>query len=345
MKRWGTLASTLAGGNQLSYEQSRQVMRAIMSGRMDEIRLAAFLSMLTVRGADVDELGGLADEMQSFAESIDLPDDVVDIVGTGGDGAQTVNVSTMASIVIAAAGFPVVKHGNRASTSRSGSADVLEALGVNLNLSPEKIVEAFDKVGIAFLFANNFHPSMRYAARVRRELGFPTVFNVLGPLTNPVRPTVSVVGVASESAAPLVAGVFQQRGTSAFVFRGDDQGLDELTTVEPATIWEIRGGESVKSVIDPAAELGLPRAELSELKGGGPEQNADVARSVFAGEQGPIADAVALNAALGIIAASNPQEDLSLPERLRAAYGSAQEVLQNGDAALKLDQWVSASQG
>lgn len=351
MSSWSSIAPVLAGGGRLSYRQSRRMMQEVMSGIVDDVQLAAFLSLLTLRGADVAELRGLADEMQEHAESIDLPHDVVDIVGTGGDGAQTVNISTMASVVIAAAGFPVVKHGNRASTSKSGSADVLEALGVNLELSAQELVQAFDECGIAFLFANKFHPSMRYAARVRRDLGFPTVFNILGPLTNPARPTASVVGVAREKMAPLVAGVFQQRGTSAFVFRGTRYGLDELSTVEPAVVWEAHDGNLVQSVIDPARLLGLKQADLSELKGGGPQENAQVARDVFEGAPGPIAQSVALNAAMGIIAAQEqagsgspaPGPTGPLEDRLVAAYEVAWSTMEDGLASAKLDAWVRAT--
>ena len=362
MTLWTSIAPVLATGGRLTYDQSRSMMGEVMSGVVDDDQLAAFLSFITLRGVDVTELRGLADEMQANARQIDLPHNVVDIVGTGGDGAQTVNISTMASVVIAAAGFPVVKHGNRASTSKSGSADVLEALGVNLELSPREIVGAFDECGIAFLFANNFHPSMRYAARVRRDLGFPTVFNILGPLTNPARPAASAVGVARESMAPLVAGVFQQRGTSAFVFRGTEVGLDELSTIEPAEIWETRNGHLTESVIDPALLLDLPRAELRQLRGGGPAENARVARAVFDGAPGPIADAVALNAAIGIVAAEGQAEAgetswvvgqdeegvsrdalVSLEDRLIDAYTKARTALEDGAAAAKLDAWVNAT--
>lgn len=342
MRAWGQIAPDLARGQRLTYEDSRQLMRAIMTGALDEVRLSALLAILAVRGVDVPELRGLADEMRSLALHVDLPRQVVDIVGTGGDGANTANISTMAAIVVAAAGLPVVKHGNRASTSACGSADVLEALGVNLDLDLPAVERVFRETGIVFLFANLFHPSMRYAARVRRELGFPTVFNILGPLTNPARPDISVVGVAREGAAPLVAGVFAERGTSAFVFRGAELGLDELSTVEPANLWEVRNSEVSHRLIDPAEIIGARRATVEDLRGGSPAQNAVIAESVLSGEESAVGEAVALNAAVALMAAD---VDLQGPfeNRLQNAYSRSQEVLRSGLAKQKLQDWVDAT--
>ncbi len=348
---WDQVAPLLAGGGTLEYEQARSLMRSIMDGELDEALLAAFLSIMAVRGVAVSELLGLADQMQAGSEKIDLPSDVVDVVGTGGDEAGTVNISTMAAILLAAAGYPVVKHGNRASTSSSGSADVLEALGVQLAAKNDAIIEAFNEVGIAFLFANKFHPSMRHAARVRRVLGFPTAFNVLGPLTNPVAPHASVVGVARKEAAPLVSGVFAERGTNAFVMRGENVGLDELTTVEPSRLWIIQGGEVTEHVVNPAETLGLEEATLGDLVGGGPEDNAAIARSLFEGERGPIFDAVALNAALGIMAsdvasgrsAANWHDQAQFNRGLAGAFEVASETLASGVAGDTVERWVEAT--
>ncbi|MFT0763188.1 anthranilate phosphoribosyltransferase [Actinomyces sp. F1_1611] len=347
MNQWSELAGDLVAGAELDYQSAYRLMDQIMAGELGEIRLASLLSLLAMRGPATDELHGLADAMRDNARRIGLPRAAVDIVGTGGDQAHTVNISTMAAIVVAAAGYPVVKHGNRASTSASGSADVLEALGVNLQLDPEQIVDVFDRVGIAFLFANNFHPSMRYAAATRRELGFPTVFNVLGPLTNPARPQASAIGVAKETIAPLVAGVFARRGTSAWVFRGAERGLDEITTTEPVQVWRTVGNQVQEEVFDPAAEFGLPRAALSDLRGGSPEHNAKVAREILAGESSPAADAVALNAAAGIVAARGIDSPLTgnAVEQLGSALSQAQEVLSSGAALNLLDRWVAASRG
>lgn len=358
MTQWAQLAPILASGNDLTYEQSRDLMALIMGGELGEVRLSAFLSMVAVRGIAVNELHGLADQMQAEAQRIDLPSESVDIVGTGGDGAHTVNISTMAAIVIAAAGYPVVKHGNRASTSSSGSADLLEALGVDLNLSNQQIRRSFQEANIAFLFANKFHPSMRHAARVRRDLGFPTAFNVLGPLTNPAKPGASAVGVARAEAAPLVAGVFAQRGSSAFVFRGLETGLDEISTVEDARIWAVQDGQVLEVDVNPSSLLNIPRATLEDLRGGDAQENARVAHQVFSGKEGPIADAVALNAALGMMAATGSglvpegeavfsQTDWTQPEALkqglREGYARAMDILTSGGAAQTLQNWVAAT--
>ncbi len=358
MASWAQLAPLLASGEDLSYEQSRDVMASIMSGELGEVRLSAFLSMLAVRGLAVNELHGLADQMQAEARRIDLPSDAVDIVGTGGDGAHTVNISTMAAIVIAAAGFPVVKHGNRASTSACGSADLLEELGVDLDLDSQAIRRSFAQADIAFLFANKFHPSMRHAARVRRELGFPTAFNVLGPLTNPARPRASAVGVARADAAPLVAGVFAQRHSSALVFRGLERGLDELSTVEPARLWATQNGAIVEMDVDPASLLGLPRSSIDDLRGGDAAHNARVAKEVLAGVGGPAADAVALNAGLGMMAAAgaglsgsggwefsstNWTDPRTLVSGIVEGFARAQEILRSGAAIQTLDTWIAST--
>ncbi len=344
MSRWNDLAGKLTSGATLDYDSSYELMSEVMSGQLGEIRLASLLSVLAVRGVSSDELHGLADAMRDNARQIDLPRTAVDIVGTGGDQADTVNISTMAAIVVAGMGVPVVKHGNRASTSASGSADVLEALGVNLQLSPERIREVYEEVGIAFLFANNFHPSMRFAAVTRRELGFPTVFNVLGPLTNPARPAASAIGVAKAEIAPLVADVFAKRGTSALVFRGASRGLDELTTTEPAQVWQARDGSVSYEEFNPASEFNLETATLEQLRGGNPAENARVARMVLGGQQGPISDAVALNAAAGIVAAKAAEEDRApVAQLLGRSLTEVKDAMARGLPLEALDRWVEAS--
>ncbi len=358
MTLWRELAPRLAGGDRLSYEESRQVMAEIMAGELGEIGLASYLSMVALRGVGVAELRGLADEMRSVAKPIDLPEQVVDIVGTGGDKANTVNISTMAALVIAAAGYPVVKHGNRASTSACGSADLLEELGVDLEMRSSEIIASFGAADIAFLFANKFHPSMRHAARVRRDLGFPTAFNILGPLTNPVRPVASAVGVARRDAAPLVAGVFRERGSSAFVFRGLEVGLDELSPVESAQVWVVSGGEISELEIDPASILGIPRCTVDDLRGGAAAHNAKVAREVFAGAEGPVRNSVAMNAAIGMMAGHaaglpGPLAEVGLEGdwfeadgfavALRAAYEVAEVTLASGATEETLRNWVEVS--
>lgn len=346
MNIWSEVAATLAGGGELEYSQSYRLMDSVMAGELGDVRLASYLSMLALRGIATDELHGMADAMRDRARPIGLPNDVVDIVGTGGDQASTVNISTMAAVVIAATGQPVVKHGNRASTSASGSADALEALGVNLNLDPDAIEQTFSDVGIAFLFANKFHPSMRYAAPVRKSLGFPTAFNVLGPLTNPARPKSSAIGVAHEDVAPLVAGVFARRGDSSLVFRGLTNGLDELSTTEDAGIWEVTEGEIRYSELDCADILGAPRATVADLRGGAPEHNAAVAWRLFQGESGPIRDAVVLNAAAGLVAARNRQPDALDVDLDTKLYQEAQRVrstLDSGAALRTMERWIQVT--
>lgn len=352
MTLWGEVAPGLSQGRQLSYQQARELMRAIMQGELDEVRLASLLSILAVRGITVDELSGLADEMRAGASPISLPSDVVDIVGTGGDRAGTINISTMASVALAAAGQRVVKHGSRASTSLSGAADILEALGVRLDAPPTVIADVFDRTGIAFLFAEQFHPSIRHAAHVRRKLGFPTAFNIVGPLTNPVAPSASVVGVARTEATDLVAGVFARRSTEAFVMRGANFGLDELTTAEPSHMWIVHGGQVSRRMVDAADILGLKQGCLSALQGGGPEQNAAVARKVFSGSEGAAFDAVALNAALGLMAArtsaaGDPRPDWHDSKQFDAglaeSYEQIRATLLDGQAARLLERWAQAS--
>lgn len=342
---WPQLISRLVRSEDLEAEQAAWAMHETMAGQATPIHLASFLVALASKGVASHELAALADAMVDHAVPLAAPTGAVDIVGTGGDMAQTVNISTMSSLVIAAAGHPVVKHGNRASTSRSGSADVLESLGIRLDLSPRAVEEMVHRVGITFCFAQVFHPSMRHAVEARKGLGVPTVFNVLGPITNPGRPAASAVGVADLGMAPLVADVFAGRGTSALVFRGQD-GLDELTVAAPSDVWEVRGGHVARAVLDPAELLGIPRSPIESLRGGTAEDNAQVARELFAGARGPVRDAVSLNAAAGILAARGAQDPAgegSFEERFAAAHEEATRVLDSGEPAAVLERWASAS--
>jgi len=264
----------------------------------------------------------------------------VDIVGTGGDRASTVNISTMASLVVAGAGVRVVKHGNRAASSKCGSADVLEALGVRLDLPPERVQQLASDVGITFCFAQVFHPAMRHAAVPRRELGVATAFNFLGPLTNPAQPDASAIGVADARLAPLVAGVLAARRTSSLVFRGGD-GLDELTTTGPSTVWWVRDGEVTELVLDPL-DLGVPRASMEDLRGADPQFNARVVRELLAGERGPVRDAVLLNAAAALVAAGGRAG--TLEEQMAEAIEEAARSVDSGAAADVLDRWIRATE-
>ena len=334
---WAELTSRVIAGGDLSSTETAWTMDQVMSGETSPVVLAGFLTALATKGESVDELSGFADSMLAHAERVDAPRESVDIVGTGGDRARTVNISTMAAIAIAGAGVAVVKHGNRASSSASGSADILEALGVDLTLGRAEVGRAVGEVGITFLFANLFHPSMRHAAPTRRELGVATAFNVLGPLTNPARPRASAVGVASARHAPLVAGVFANRGTSALVFRGQS-GLDELTTVADNDVWEVRDGVVTHHVVD-ATAFNIPRASLDDLRGAEPAYNAEVARRVLSGEEGIIFDTVMLNAAAGLVAAADDAEG-SLAERLSTAYERVSASVHAGDGMDVLTRWI-----
>jgi len=315
-------------------------MNTIMEGAATPSQIAAFLVALRAKGETVQEIAGLVEAMLENANPLTVRGQTLDIVGTGGDRLNTVNISTMAALVAAGAGAKVVKHGNRAASSSAGSADVLEALGVRLDLPIPRVEAAAESVGITFCFAQVFHPSFRHTAVPRREMGVPTAFNFLGPLTNPARVTSSAVGVADARMAPLVAGVFAARGSRALVFRGSD-GLDELTTTGPSAIWEVRGGEVVRSELDPL-EIGIPRATVEDLRGRNAAYNAEVVHRILDGETGPVRDAVLLNAAAGLVAFDQYAEG-SLEERLSRAAERAARSIDDGSAAAVLAAWISAT--
>ncbi|MBG0740203.1 anthranilate phosphoribosyltransferase [Paeniglutamicibacter antarcticus] len=337
---WPVLLSALIAGTDLSAAQTRWATNRIMEGVATQAQIAGFLVALRAKGETVAEVAGFVDAMMDNARPLTVTGDTLDIVGTGGDRLNTVNISTMAALVCAGAGAKVVKHGNRAASSAAGSADVLEALGVRLDMSVARVSEAAESVGITFCFAQLFHPSMRHVAVPRREMGIPTVFNLLGPLINPARVSASAVGVADATMAPLIAGVFAARGTRALVFRGSD-GLDELTTTGPSTIWEVRNGGITVSDLDPL-NLGIARATIEDLRGMNAQYNAQVVHRVLAGEQGPVRDAVVLNAAAGLVAVSGSAEG-PLPERMAAGVAAAQRSLDSGAAAQVLARWIQHS--
>lgn len=321
-------------------------MEQVMAGQATSAQLAGFLMALRAKGETVDEIVGFRDAILAAAAPLPIDPMAVDIVGTGGDRYGTVNVSTMASVVVAAAGAKTLKHGNRAVSSRSGASDVLSALGVEVGLTPEQVAAVFDATGIGFAFASLVHPGFRHAGPVRAELGVPTVFNFLGPLCNPARPEASAVGVADPDWVPLVVGVFATRGATALVFRGDD-GLDELTTTGHSHIWEVSRGDVHEHDLDPA-ELGVPRAAIEQLQGGDATDNADIARRMFAGEVGPVRDIVLLNAAAGLVAwdlahdADAVQRDIR--DRFRDRIEDAAHAVDSGAATAKLADWVAATQ-
>ncbi|MCL2422483.1 MAG: anthranilate phosphoribosyltransferase [Micrococcales bacterium] len=341
---WPQLFTALVARQDLTAEQTGWAMGQIMAGAASTPKVSAFLLGLRAKGETVDELAGLADQMLAHARRFTVPGRSVDIVGTGGDLARTVNVSTMAALVIAGAGITVVKHGNRAMSSASGSADVLEALGIDLSYPPQRVAELATEVGITFCFAQVFHPSMRYAGEARKELGIGTTFNFLGPLTNPAQPPSVAIGVADRRMAPLVAGVLASRGTSALVFRGESDGLDELTPTGPSRIWHVHDGQVDEQVVDAAGELGLAPITVADLRGGDAVSNAEVVTEVLAGRGGAVRETVLLNAAAGLVAdATLPGTATgSLTERLAAGLQLAAASVDSGAAGDVLDRWRAA---
>jgi anthranilate phosphoribosyltransferase len=333
---WPTVLSALVARENLSAEQTEWAMGEILSGEASPSQIAGFAVALRSKGETVDEIEGLVDAMYAHATPLHIPGRVLDIVGTGGDRSMSVNISTMAAIVAAGAGVPVVKHGNRSASSKAGSADVLEALGIRLDLPPEEVARVGREVGITFCFAAAFHPALRHAAVARRELGIATTFNFLGPLAHPAKPQAQAIGCADARMAPLMAGVFARRGVDAWVFRGDD-GLDELTTTTTSHVWAVSGGEIEEFVIDPD-DYGLGGGTAEDLRGKDATYNAEVVRRVLAGEPGPIRNAVILNA--GAALAVHAGASGSAEERLVTGCARAEQSLDSGSAWGTLDAWV-----
>ncbi|GAB11837.1 anthranilate phosphoribosyltransferase [Gordonia araii NBRC 100433] len=341
---WPLVLGLVTENRDLTAEQARWAMNEIMADAATSAQIAGFGLAVKMKGAAPRELDGLADAMLEHATRVRIDRDAVDIVGTGGDRSHTVNISTMTAIVVAAAGVAVVKHGNRAASSKSGGADVLEALGVSINLGAADVARCVDEVGIGFCFAPVFHPAFRFTGPPRKELGVPTVFNVLGPLTNPAQPRAGLIGCAFADLAPVLAQTFANRGSSVLVVRGDD-GLDELTTTSTSTVWQVADSTVVQHHIDPESDLGLARVELSALQGGDAEDNAVVARDLFAGARGPVRDAVLLNVAAALVAAeqTSPMTRDGLVTALAAALTRAAEVIDSGAAADLLARWARFS--
>jgi anthranilate phosphoribosyltransferase len=326
----------LLDGQDLSREEARDVMGAVMAGEATQAQIGGLLVALRVKGETADEIAGCAEAMRAHVLAVTPKrDDLVDTAGTGGDGQRTFNISTAAALVAAAAGAGVAKHGNRAVSSSSGSADVLEALGFDLELAPARIERSIDELGFGFLFAPTHHPAMRHAAPVRRELAARTVFNVLGPLTNPAGARAQVVGVYSPDLVQTIAEVLATLGARrAFVVHGAG-GVDELSPAGPNLVYEVRDGDVSHREIDPA-DFGVPRCSPGDLVGGSPEDNADTIRQVFAGAPGPKREAVLLNAA-GAIAAAGHAADL--PE----GYEIAREAVDSDAAGTRLDELIAFS--
>ncbi|AWB95492.1 anthranilate phosphoribosyltransferase [Agromyces badenianii] len=344
-QNWPEILNSLLEGTDLSVSDAAWCMEQVMTGAASDAQLAAFLIALRVKGETVDEILGFRDAILDHAVPLPVDPMALDIVGTGGDRFGTVNVSTMASIVAAASGVPVIKHGNRAASSSSGASDVLAALGLDLELSADRVADVFGKAGITFAYAAAFHPGFRHAGRVRTDLGVSTVFNSLGPLVNPARPEASAVGVAQLDRVPLIVGVFQTRGATAVVFRGDD-GLDELTTTGHSHMWEVSRGTVKEHDLDPR-DLGIARATIDQLKGGDAQHNAAIVRDVLAGARGPVRDIVVLNAAAGLVSfelAKDPaQVQRAILDRFAEKIAVAEHTIDSGAGARKLQEWIAAT--
>ncbi|MTV26225.1 anthranilate phosphoribosyltransferase [Nitriliruptoraceae bacterium ZYF776] len=333
--RWSAVLEHLLAGRDLDEAQAAQVLGAIMAGEAEPAQIAALLVALRAKGESAGEIAGFVRAMLDAATPIRITGPLVDTCGTGGDGAGTFNVSTLAALVVAAGGARVAKHGNRAASGRCGSADLLEAWGVAIDLPAREAAATVDELGIGFLFARTFHPAMRHVGPVRAQLAVRTVFNVLGPLSNPAGAAHQVVGVADARLAPVMADALAALGKRhALVFRGDD-GLDELTTTGPSQVWEVRDGQVTTWRLDPG-DLGVPRATLADLRGGGVEENVAIGNRILGGETGAPADLVALNAAAALYAAD-------VVDDLGEGLVRAREALTSGAARELRDRWVARS--
>lgn len=347
---WKSILGKLVAAEDLTREQADWAIRQIISAEATPAQVGGFLLAIREKGESVTELSAFVDVLLEHSVKLPLSNDAIDIVGTGGDQLGTVNISSMAAILAASAGYPVLKHGSRSASGKTGSSEMLESLGINLNLSPDQLGQVFTRTGISFFFAPLFHPALKNVGQIRKELGIPTTFNYLGPLANPVQPVATALGVANSSVAPLLAAEMASRGRTALVFRGSD-GLDELTTTGTSKIWVVSGSKVTETDLNPA-DLGIELATVSQLIGGDAAENAQVARVVLdpetqlTGEQQAIRDIVALNASAGIAAYElhkNPN-GFDLHDELTKALAKTRSAIANGDALTKLNQWVSASQ-
>jgi anthranilate phosphoribosyltransferase len=336
---WPEVLTSLVARTDLTADQTSWAMGEILAGAATPVQIAGFAVSLRSKGETVEEMQGLVDAMYEHATPLSVAGRTLDIVGTGGDRSFSVNISTMAAIVAAGAGVTVVKHGNRSASSKAGSADVLELLGIRLDLPADAVARVADEAGITFCFAAAFHPALRHAAVARSELGIGTTFNFLGPIANPARPAAQAIGCADVRMAPVMAGVFARRGVDAWVFRGDD-GLDELTTTTTSRIWKVSEGEVVEESLDPS-RLGLRTGTTQELRGGNAAHNAEVVRRLLAGETGPVRDAVVLNA--GAALAIHAAESGTLEDRVAAGIARANDALDSGAAAGSLERWIAAA--
>ncbi len=337
---WEPILNSLAQKKALNPDQVNWAMNQILSGAADIETIKSFLIALRNKGETAEEVISLVEAMYQHAQLISIPDRCVDVVGTGGDGAQTINISTAAAIVTTAAGARTIKHGNRAATSKSGAADLLEAFGININLNATQVAECVRRIGIGFAFAPVFHPAMKNAAQARKELGVPTIFNILGPLANPAKPVAVAIGVARADLFELVAQVLARRGCQGFVFRGDD-GLDELSISTTSSVYILNNGEYRLERFDPR-ELGIEPAPIEALKGGTAAENLDITKRVFAGEKGAYRDAILLNAAAAI-AAFKGDLDLGIEQQFANGLVLAKQGIDSGAATQLVERWADLS--
>jgi anthranilate phosphoribosyltransferase len=339
--QWNSHIAHLLLGLDLETADVQWCMNEILTGNAEIEEIKSFLLALKAKGETSDEVGALVSQMYQHCAPIYIDERAVDTVGTGGDGANTINISTTSAIIAAAAGVKVIKHGNRAASSKSGAADLLEALGININLDGAGVEKSFAELGIGFCFAPIFHPSMRFAAPARKELGVPTVFNLLGPLANPARPKAAAIGVANERVHLVMAQVLGDRGVDGFVFRGDD-GLDEITLATTTSVLTIGNGEISSDLIDPL-DFGISRAPISALVGGDATENARITTAIFTGEKGAPRDAVVLNAAAAI-AAYEGNFDLNLHDRIAQGVSRAIDAIDSGASTRLVSQWAALTQ-
>ncbi len=337
---WDEIFDSLQNKSDLNKAQISWAMQQILSGSAENEIIKRFLISLKEKGERPSEVTALVEEMYNHASLINVAERCVDIVGTGGDGAQTINISTAAAIVTTAAGARTLKHGNRAATSKSGAADLLEALGININLNAAGVAECVRKIGIGFAFAPVFHPAMKHAAAARKELGVPTIFNILGPLANPAKPTAVAIGVARIELLELVAQVLAGRGCQGFVFRGDD-GLDEISLGAPTTVYVINEGAVRVEKFDPL-NLGFELIDAAQLKGGDAKENAAITREVFAGAKNAYREAILINAAAAI-AAFKGDFDLGVEQQFANGYVFAKQAVDSGAAAQLVERWAELS--
>lgn len=331
----------MQSGLDLETQDVQWCMNEILTGNANLEVIKEFLLALKSKGETSEEVGALVAQMYQHCAPITINERAVDTVGTGGDGAHTINISTTAAIIAAAAGVKVIKHGNRAASSKSGSADLLEALGINIDLDGVGVEKTFSELGIGFCFAPVFHPAMRFAAPARKELGTPTVFNILGPMANPAKPKAAAIGVANERMHLVMAKVLSARGVDGFVFRGDD-GLDEITLATTTTVLTIGSGQMRSDRMDPL-DFEIKRAPISALVGGDATENARITTAIFAGEKGAPRDAVVLNAAAAI-AAYEARFDLNLHQRMALGISRAVDAIDSGAATRLVSQWADLTQ-